>query len=221
MRRPGGRNRLAARRSLAKRFCASLAARGTGRWPVIASARCVRATTPRWFWTKPPSDRPLSRRMASKAPRLNWPLASLKFRRLHDRFRDELVGDAEAEGAGALVQHRLADQAGEHLPVEADAARQLRGDAIAVLAVEALHRRVVGRAELVDGDVRRANLGDDVLRRRPKDVADAPDREADDQDSEQDRGDDLPDHALAGLAQPVQHLGACIPPGRNRPDRRR
>ena len=92
------------------------------------------------------------------------------------------------------------------------------GDALAGLALEALDLELVGVAERLGRDLHVADLGDRGAHAAPEDVVDAPDREADDQEAEQDGDDDLAEPALPRLAKALHHDDGtralvCLDPG--------
>ena len=87
----------------------------------------------------------------------------------------------------------------------AERARLVRRDRAAELAAELLQALVVDLAELVDGDLGAADLGDGRAAEAAEDVADAPDREADGDQAEHDAHDGLAEPIAGGLAYTSKH----------------
>ncbi len=113
--------------------------------------------------------------------------------------RHFLRGHGEAQAAGLLVKRRLADHLVQHLPVESDEARLLAGEAAAAL-LDLGDALLEGAAEGLDADVGAADRGDAVRAIAAEDVADAPDREADDQEPEQNDENSLAEPRLGCAA---------------------
>jgi hypothetical protein len=124
---------------------------------------------------------------------------------LEDRPHDEVVRHRETELLGLLVHDRLGDEGRGDPLVDAEQACLFGRDHRPELAAEALQLVIVGLAE----GLRRDGMAADRCDRRrglgAEDVADPPDREAHDQQHEEDRGDTLADHRLAGMAQSAKH----------------
>jgi hypothetical protein len=74
---------------------------------------------------------------------------------LHDLGR----GDAESHALRELVEPRTGEQLTEHLLIEADRRGLLGRDRPAELLAQLLHSIVVALAELIDGDLGIADLG--------------------------------------------------------------
>jgi hypothetical protein len=117
----------------------------------------------------------------------------------------ELVGNAQAHLAGLLAHDRLGHEVGHDLLVDSEELGLLRGDHRAELPPEPLQLVVVGIANLIDRDLGIADLRDRGRSAGAENVPDAPDREAQDQNAEQDGGYDLADQALPGQAHSSKH----------------
>ena len=112
-----------------------------------------------------------------------------------------LIGDAEAKLPGPLVQGGLGEHLGQHLPVEAERPRLIRGDRPAGLAAERLKPLIVDLTETLGRNVGRADRGDVALAEAAEDVADAPDGERHHQKAEENLGDP----ARRAFSQGLEH----------------
>src|SRR5262249_24043544 len=115
------------------------------------------------------------------------------------------VGKRKAELAGALVEQKFRDDLAQHEPVDAHGARLIAADGTAELARELLQAIVVEHAELIDGELGAADLGHRGTAEAAENVADSPDREADDQKAEDGGQDDLAEPVGRGFAEPSKH----------------
>src|SRR5207244_11461045 len=98
------------------------------------------------------------------------------------------------------------DELGENLLVDPKQPRLVRRQRARQLATELLHALGVNPAELLGGDLRRPDLGDGGEPEAAKDVADAPDREAE-RDEAEDGGHDDPSEPIGGgLADTPKHV---------------
>ena len=111
-----------------------------------------------------------------------------------DALRDFLIGEAEPQLLGLFVERGFRDQLADQLPVEADGARLIGGDRPAGLSADALELVGVVLAELIDRNFGAADLGDRIRAEAAENIADAPDREADNEAAH--------DGAHHGLADP-------------------
>jgi hypothetical protein len=132
-------------------------------------------------------------------------IGSLESRVVHDRGRNELVGDGEAHLPGPLGHDGFGHEVVDHLLVKTERASLLRADDGAELAPEPLQLVGIGVADLLDRDCRVADLSHRGSGCCTKDVANAPDGEADDQGAKKDGGDGFADHSLPSLAHVPKH----------------
>jgi hypothetical protein len=93
-------------------------------------------------------------------------------------------------------RRKLSGQLGEDLAVEAERARLLHGDRLADLTADLLQPIVVDLAKLLGGDLGPPDLGGGGAAESAEDVANAPDREAADQERHHGPHD--------GLADPIR-----------------
>jgi hypothetical protein len=128
-----------------------------------------------------------------------------------DRLRDDRVRDAEAHLARLLVERRLRDQARQHARLETKGAGLLGRDGTPGSADELLVLVLVGRPVGVGRDVRLADGRDFGPRAAAEDVADAPDRERDDEKAEQDEDHHPADPALADSVDALKHVHSLAP----------
>ena len=129
----------------------------------------------------------------------------LKRRIGHDPLSDLGIGDGEPQLADPFVEHELGNDRRDDLAVEARGARLIESDVAADLAAELLQAIPVERAELLDRDLGRSDLGEGRAAEAAENIADAPDREADDQKAH-DRAQDGPANpALRGLSHSSKH----------------
>jgi len=124
---------------------------------------------------------------------------------VHNGAHHNLVRDVEAEGPGALVENRLGHETRQNALVDSERAGLLGAEIGPVLPAEALQLAVIGGPELLDRNLRAADLRHDGRGRGPENVSDAPDGEAANENAEQQSGNDLADRAVSGLSQPVEH----------------
>ncbi len=99
-----------------------------------------------------------------------------------DAAGDLGVADAEAERLGLLVERGFRRQLADQLAVDAERARLVGRDRAAGAAADLAQLVVVIFAELLDRDLGAADGDRGVVRGAAEYVADAPDREADDQE---------------------------------------
>ena len=154
---------------------------------------------PRCSPRKPASDREALRRSLIEEGAVELAVGAAEIGVFHDRARDRLVGHAEAEGLGLFGHHGFRDQAGEYALVDAEGAGLLRGDdgrgtGGRGAAARYCRRSGTDRPRSSVLPTWATTLGGVAA----ENVADAPDREADDQKAEKDRGDDLSGQALPG-----------------------
>src|SRR5262249_24727022 len=102
-------------------------------------------------------------------------------------IRPDLLFDLGVRNVGpklarALIERRGCDHLAERSLLEAEGARLLRRDRPAQLATELLQLLVVARAELLNRNLRAADLGNGRDPETAENIADAPDPEADDQE---------------------------------------
>ena len=139
---------------------------------------------------------------------VEFPLRPAEVRIAGDQLGDVGVGKAEPPVAHALVQRGLGDQLPGQLPVDAERMRLVRRDRAAELAAELLQAVVVELAELVDGDFGAADLGDRIEPEATKNIADAPDGEADDQDTHDGGHDGFAEPGGGGFMHSAEHARA-------------
>ena len=129
----------------------------------------------------------------------------LEVRVLGDGLGDELVRDLQPEVARLLVERRLGDEAAKDLRVDAEGPRPFRRDALPGLPGEPLHLVLIGVAVGVRRDADIADARDVRAHGAPEDVADAPDREAEDEKAEQHRDHGFADPAPAEFIDSPEH----------------
>jgi len=112
-----------------------------------------------------------------------------------DHLGDLGIGKIEPELVRGFIEHDFRDDLPHDHAVEPHGAGLIRADGAAELAPILLKPLVVLGAERIDGDLGAAHLGHGGAAKSAKDVANAPDREADDQKADH-RGHDH-------LAKPV------------------
>src|SRR5581483_587678 len=118
-----------------------------------------------------------------------------------DALRDFPGTDAEAECLGLLVERRLRDQLGNQLAVETEGANLIRGQCAAELA----QLVVVIFAELFRGNPDVADGEGGVAAKTAKNVADAPDGKADDQEAHDGRHQALAEPGRGGFVNTAKH----------------
>ncbi len=129
-----------------------------------------------------------------------------------DALRDIGVGQAEPEILGLFVERGFRHQLTEQLPVEAEAARLVGRDRPADPAADLLQLVGVILAKLLDRNFGAADLGHRIGAEAAENVADAPDREADDQAAHDDGHEGLADPGRSGFVDTAKH--ARVFPGR-------
>jgi hypothetical protein len=118
----------------------------------------------------------------------------------------ELVRHAEAERLSALIEESVVHEPSKDALIDPEGASLLGSEIGPELTAQSLDLIIVGGSELFHRDFGASDTGDAVPRSAPEDVADAPDREAEDQKSEQNCGNDLADKTLSGLSKTLKHL---------------
>ena len=93
----------------------------------------------------------------------------------------------------------------DDLAVEAERARLVQGDRAAELAAELLQPVIVDLAELLDRDLGAPDLGDRRAAEAAENVADPPDREAEDKEADHGDHDDLAEPVGRGFAETSKH----------------
>ena len=122
-----------------------------------------------------------------------------------DAVGDILVGKAEAQLARQFVERGFGDKLTEQLAVEAERARLIVRDRPAHALTELLQLVGVIGAELLDRDFGAADLGDRIHAEATEDVADAPDREGDDQAAHDDAHHGFADPGGCGFMNSAEH----------------
>ena len=122
-----------------------------------------------------------------------------------DLLRDQFVRQVEAELTDILVERCFRDHLAEQLPVQTERARLIGGDRLADLPDQPLHLFVVGLPEPLDADLGRADFGDGGGAEAAEDVADAPDRERDRDQAQQDSGDQAAKPIAGSVLNSAQH----------------
>jgi hypothetical protein len=118
---------------------------------------------------------------------------------------DLVVADAEPQRLRLLVERGLGHQLAEHLAVDAGRARLVGRDRAANLAAELLQALGVILAELFDRDLGVADLERRIEPEAAENIADAPDREADDQAAHDDAHHGLADPGRSGFVDTAEH----------------
>ena len=103
-----------------------------------------------------------------------------------DDANDVGVGLAKAHAARGLVDGGVGNDVLQHLAVEAELARLLRGQGTTEAAADLLQSVGVQIAELLGRDFGAADLRQGRLSKALEDVCDTPDAETDDQHAEHD-----------------------------------
>src|SRR4029077_12136466 len=134
----------------------------------------------------------------------------LEGRIVGDLARDLGVGDIQAHLPRALVERGFGDELPRELLVKLERARLIRRDRAAELAAQLLQAIVVDLAELVDGDLGRADLGDGRAAEPAENVADAPDGETDGDQAEHDGHDSPPQPIGGSLANTAKHRSPLV-----------
>ncbi len=106
-----------------------------------------------------------------------------------------------------LIEGRLADQAGEHLPVEAIGARFIIGDGAAGLALKPLQLGLIGIAIGIDGNIRISDLGEIIGAEAAKNIAYAPYLETQYDEAHDHGHDGASEPGLGGGAHAIEHEG--------------
>ena len=120
-------------------------------------------------------------------PAVELAVRPAEIRIVGDAADDVGIADAEAQRLGLLVERGFGDQVAERLPVEAERARLVGRDRAAEPAAELAQLVVIKLAKLLDRDFGVADLDRRIEAEAAENVADAPDREADDQDAHDER----------------------------------
>ncbi len=142
------------------------------------------------------------------------PVAPLEIVVAANRLGDLRVGHSQAEGARLLVQHRIRQQAREHLTVQADTAGLVVADRAFRLLLHLLQFGLIGVAERVHAYLRGTNLRQLVGVKAAEHVADSPEAEADDDKSQDDGHDRPPDQASGRGAYSIHHGCGLVSHGR-------
>ena len=124
-----------------------------------------------------------------------------------DALGDFRIGDAQPQRLRALVQDDLGDEFADDGAVIAARACLLHAEWLAEAATELLQPIIVDLAELLDGDLGAADLGEGGAAKAAKNVADSPDREADHEETDHGGHDDLAEPVGRGFAQTSKHAG--------------
>ena len=98
-----------------------------------------------------------------------------------DAAGDLGIADAEPQGRSFLIERRLGHQLAEQLPVDAARTRLLGRDRLPQLAADLLQAVGIELTELLGRNFGLADLDCRIEPEAAENVADAPDREADDQ----------------------------------------
>jgi hypothetical protein len=106
-----------------------------------------------------------------------------------DHLGDLGIGKIEAELVRCFIEHDFGDDLSDHHPIEPHGAGLIHADGVADLPRKLLQPLVVLGAELLDRNLGAADLSYRGAPEATKDVANAPDREADDQEADH-RGHD-------------------------------
>ena len=112
---------------------------------------------------------------------------------------------AQAHLARFLVDRRLSDELACELPLEPKIARLRGGERPAKATAKLLQVVVIGLAELLDGYLGVADLGDGRASEAAKDIADAPDRERHDEAPDDQAHDRLAEHTGRRFTQTSKH----------------
>ena len=140
-----------------------------------------------------------------EARALELAVGAAKGRVAGDAVGDILVGKAEAQLARLFVESGFGDELTEQLTIETERARLVVRNRPAHALAELLQLVGVIGAELFDRDFGAADLGDGVDAEAAEDVADAPDREGDNQATHDDAHDGLAEPGGGGLVDTAEH----------------
>ena len=124
-----------------------------------------------------------------------------------DALGDFRIGDAQPQRLRALVQDDLGDEFADDGAVVAARACLLHAERLTEATTELLQPIIVDLAELLDGDLGAADLGEGGAAKAAKNVADSPDREADHEEADHGGHDDLAEPVGRGFAQTSKHAG--------------
>ena len=147
-----------------------------------------------------------------------------KCRILHNPPPDLVVPNAEAQRARALVEGGLRHHLFQDLSIDAQSARLLGRDRATDLALELLQLVRVCLPKLFSRDLGVTHGRDGRAPAAPKNVGDAPDPEADDQEADNGRHDGFAEPIGRGFAQTSKHEATTlmrlgkrpVPPTHNR-----
>ena len=140
-----------------------------------------------------------------EARAVEFPAGIAKSRIAGDPFGDLFVGESEPPVVHFLVKGGVRDQLGDDLPVKTERAGLVGRERAPKAAAELLQAVVVEAAELLDRNLGSANLGGGVLSEAAENVADAPDREADDQQAHDDGHHGLAEPIGSGFVNTAEH----------------
>ena len=116
-----------------------------------------------------------------------------------DPLGDHRVRDRQPEFGCLGIERCLLEQLREHLPVKPDGARLVGGDLDALLLAEHPHLTVEGPPIFLAGDLLVANAGQHVAGAPAEHVGDAPDAEAQREESDKDLRDPAPGRGAKGF----------------------
>ena len=122
-----------------------------------------------------------------------------------DAAGDLGVADAEMQGLGLLVERGFGHQLAEHLPVYAERARLVGRDRTVKLPSDLLQAFGVKLAELFDRYLGVADFDRRIDAEAAKNIADAPDREADNQSAHDDGHDAPAEPSRGGFVDTAEH----------------
>jgi len=127
-----------------------------------------------------------------------------------DQLGDLGIGEREAERSRSLIEQHLRENLPDHHSVKPSRARLIGGDRTPELAGKLLQPIVVERAELLDGQFGASDLGDGRAAETAKNIADAPDREADHQEADNGGHHRFAEPGGGGFPQPSKHASSVI-----------
>src|SRR5205823_4794709 len=127
------------------------------------------------------------------------------------------VRQRETERTGALIEHDLGDELPDDKTVEPNRSRLFRRDRPAELAGILLQSFVVEIAELLDRDLGAADLRNRGAAEAAENIADPPDREADDQEADHPGHDRFAEPVGRGFPQTSKHALSVIERAQARP----